>query len=60
MTARYVKTKVYKKTVGKACIISDCSTSATVVTQKIIYGMRTEVALCVEHAAERGLIDASS
>ena len=56
MPARYVRTKRYKKTIGKACIVGACTTSAKVVTEKIRFGMRTEVALCETHAIERNLI----
>jgi hypothetical protein len=59
MAARYVKTKIFKRTIGKACIVGTCSKSAKVVTWKINHGMRTEVSLCTEHAAERGLTNAA-
>ena len=59
MSTRYVNTKRYKKTIGKACIVKDCSTSAKVTTVKVNCGMRMHVALCEPHAAERSLIDAS-
>ena len=56
-STRYVKTKVYKRTIGKACIVRGCSKSATVTTQNKKGDTVMPVALCREHAAERGLVD---
>lgn len=59
MSTRYVKTKKFKKTIGKACIVSECSKSAKITTVKVNQGMRMDLAFCPKHAAERGLIDAA-
>ena len=56
MSTRYVKTKRFKKTIGKACIVSECSKSAKITTVKINCGMRMELAFCPAHAFERGLV----
>jgi len=58
MTTRYVKTKIFKRTIGKACIIHGCSTSAKVTTVNKSNG-HLEVALCLEHAEQRGLVNGS-
>jgi hypothetical protein len=57
MSARYVKVKTYKNTIGKACINHDCHRSATVTAERIRYGMRLSVAHCIEHALQGGLIE---
>ena len=56
---RYVSVKTFKNTIGKACIIHDCSTSAKVTAVNKHGGVRMPIALCLEHAEERGIIDAS-
>lgn len=59
MSTRYVKTKKFKKTIGKACIVHGCTKSAKITTTKVNCGMRMHLAFCPKHAAERGLIDAA-
>lgn len=59
MSTRYIKIKRFKRTIGKACIVSSCHKSAKVTAEKRNGGMRMSIALCEIHAAERSLIDAA-
>lgn len=59
MSTRYVKVKRYKKTIGKACIVHGCTKSALVTAVNKNKHMSMPVAFCVNHAAERGIVDAA-
>jgi hypothetical protein len=50
--------KQYKKTIGKACIVRNCSKSAKVTAVRKNNGMIMHVAHCIEHAKQGGIISA--
>ena len=54
---RYVNVKRYKRTIGKACLVRGCTRSATVTAlRRDRNGFSMEVAYCVDHAEEGGVV----